>query len=99
VERWSAHRAESPWSSPARRERSDSGCRRRHKPMMPAARLQSVVQHIRGEFLESPGLRLTPWQIQRLWNLDVDDCLAAVQKLLDTRFLREEQDGTFVHTS
>jgi len=66
--------------------------------MMPATRLQSVVQHIRGEFLESPGLRLTPWQIQRLWNLDVDDCSAAVQKLLDTRFLREERDGTFVRT-
>jgi hypothetical protein len=67
--------------------------------MMAAARLQSVVQHIRGEFLESPGLRLTPWQIQRLWNLDVDDCSAAVQKLLDARFLREEKDGTFVHMS
>jgi hypothetical protein len=67
--------------------------------MMPAARLQSVVQHIRGEFLESPGLRLTPWQIQRLWNLDVDDCSAAVQKLLDARFLREDRDGTFVRTS
>jgi hypothetical protein len=67
--------------------------------MMPTARLQSVVQHIRGEFLESPGLHLTPWQIQRLWNLDVDDCLAAVQKLVDARFLREERDGTFVRMS
>jgi hypothetical protein len=66
---------------------------------MPTARLQSVIQHIRGEFLESPGLRLTPWQIQRLWNLDVDECRAAVQKLLDARFLREERDGTFVRTS
>ena len=63
---------------------------------MPTVRLQSVLQHMRGEFLESPGLRLTRWQIQRLWNLDAEDCRAAVQKLLDARFLREERDGSFV---
>jgi len=37
---------------------------------MTTVALQTVVQHIRGEYLESPGLRLTAWQIQRLWNLD-----------------------------
>jgi hypothetical protein len=63
--------------------------------MMPTVRLQAVIQHMRGEFLESPGLRLTRWQIQRLWNLDPEDCRAAVQQLLDARFLREERDGTF----
>lgn len=66
------------------------------KPIMVTVRLQSVVQHMRGEFLESPGLRLTLGQIQRLWRLDAEDCSAAVQKLLDARFLREERDGTFV---
>jgi hypothetical protein len=63
---------------------------------MVTVRLQPVVQHMRGEVLESPGLRLTRGQIQRLWILDAEDCSAAVQKLLDARFLREERDGTFV---
>jgi hypothetical protein len=31
-----------------------------------------------------------------LWNLDAGDCRAAAQKLLDARFVREEQDGSFV---
>jgi hypothetical protein len=64
--------------------------------LMPTIRLQSVVQYMRGEFLESPGLRLTRKQIQRLWNLDTEDCRVAVQNLLDVRFLREGRDGTFV---
>jgi hypothetical protein len=59
---------------------------------MPTVRLQVVVQHMRGAFLESPGLRLTRGQIQRLWTPDREDCLAAVQKLLDARFLREERE-------
>ena len=63
---------------------------------MVTVRLQSVVQHMRGEFLESPGLRLTRGQIQRLWNLDAEDCHFAVQNLVDARFLREGRDGTFV---
>jgi hypothetical protein len=67
--------------------------------MMPQVHLESVVEHIRGEFLEIPGLRLTPWQIQRLWNLDLDDYRAAVQQLLDARFLRQARDGTFVRTT
>ena len=63
---------------------------------MPTVRPMSVVEYMRGEFLESPGLRLTRGQIQRLWNLDAEDCRAAVQNLLDARFLREGRDGTFV---
>jgi hypothetical protein len=57
---------------------------------------ESRLEHIRAEFLESPGLRLTPWQFQRLWNLDVDECRTAIQRLLHSRFLREASDGTLV---
>jgi hypothetical protein len=61
--------------------------------------LQTIVQNIRGEYLESPGLRLTAWQIQRLWNLDVSDCDVAVRMLVDARFLRVERDGTYARVS
>jgi len=66
---------------------------------MTTVALQTIVQHIRGEYLESPGLRLTAWQIQRLWSLDDSDRDVAVQMLVDSRFLREERDGTFARTS
>lgn len=64
--------------------------------MPPTPRAEAVGQKIRAEFLESQGLRLTPWQIQRLWNLDVEECRTVVRQLVDARFLREARDGTFV---
>ena len=60
------------------------------------ASLEPVIQRIRGEFHESPGLRLTPWQFQRLWNLDADQARLVIDELLETRFLRGARDGTFV---
>jgi hypothetical protein len=56
----------------------------------------TVVAQIRAEFAESPGLRLTPWQVGRLWKLDETQSLAALQALVDLRFLRETKDGAFV---
>jgi hypothetical protein len=57
---------------------------------------ESLLRRIRGEFLQSPGLRLTAWQFQRLWNLDSDECRVIIKHLVDMRFLRETSDGTFV---
>jgi hypothetical protein len=64
--------------------------------MSQLANLEPVLQRIRGEFLESPGLRLTHWQFQRLWNLDADQARQLIEKLLQTRFLRGARDGTLV---
>jgi hypothetical protein len=58
--------------------------------------LEPVLQRIRGEFHESPGLRLTHWQFQRLWNLDADQARLVIEQLVQTRFLRGARDGTFV---
>ncbi len=57
---------------------------------------ESLLQRIRSEFVESPGLRLTTWQFQRLWNLDPDECQMIIQRLVSTQFLREARDGTLV---
>lgn len=57
---------------------------------------ESLIQLIRSEFVESPGLRLTVWQFQRLWNLDAHECRIVIQRLVSTRFLREARDGTLV---
>ena len=60
------------------------------------ASLEPVIQRIRGEFHESPGLRLTHWQFQRLWNLDADQAQLVIEELVQRRFLRGARDGTFV---
>jgi len=60
------------------------------------ANLEPVLQRIRGEFQESPGLRLTHWQFQRLWNLDPDQARLVIDQLVQMRFLRSARDGTFV---
>lgn len=58
--------------------------------------IQEVVRRIRGEFLEMPGLRLTPEQAQRLWRLDETACEAVLGALVDAHFLSKTRDGAFV---
>jgi len=58
--------------------------------------IQEVVRRIRGEFLEMPGLRLTPEQARRLWRLDETACAAVLGALVDARFLARTRDGAFV---
>jgi hypothetical protein len=58
--------------------------------------IQEIVRRIQGEFLEMPGLRLTPEQAQRLWRLDQRACDAVLGALVDARFLAKTRDGAFV---
>jgi len=58
--------------------------------------IQEVVSRIRGEYLEMPGLRLTPEQARRLWRLDETSCEAVLGALVDARFLARTRDGAFV---
>jgi len=51
---------------------------------------------IRGEFLESAGLRLSAVQIQRLWSLSTSECHAVLGDLVASGFLRRASDGSFV---
>lgn len=59
-------------------------------------RIDEVLQRIQGEYLEMPGLRLTPAQAQRLWGLERDVCDALLGALVDARFLVRTRDGAFV---
>lgn len=58
--------------------------------------IRSVIDLIRAEYVKRPSLRLTPWQVGRLWRLDETQSLAVLQALVDARFLREGRDGAFV---
>ena len=59
-------------------------------------RIDDVLQRIQGEFVEMPGLRLTPAQAQRLWGLERDVCDALNGGLVDAKFLAQTRDGAYV---
>ena len=59
-------------------------------------RMDDVLQRIQGEFVEMPGLRLTPAQARRLWGLDREVCDALLSALVDANFLSKTRDGAYV---
>ena len=57
---------------------------------------QSLLQRVRSEFLEMPGLRLTPAQAARLWQLDTQVCQQIIESLVGSAFLRRTAAGSIV---
>ena len=57
--------------------------------------MQHTVERLRAEFLEMPGLRLTLDQIHRFCGLDPGTCSAAINTLVEERFLCAKPDGTY----
>jgi len=57
-----------------------------------------LVLRVRGEYLEMPGLRLTPARAQRLWGLDTTATQSVIEALVEAGFLRRRPDGTFVRS-
>ena len=55
----------------------------------------ALLNRIRGEFLEMPGLRLTCEQAQRLYGLDRALCQRALDWLVDTKFLCVTANRTY----
>ena len=47
-----------------------------------------LLQRVRSEFTEMPGLRLTVAQASRLWNTDTETSVALLDALVELRFLR-----------
>ena len=54
-----------------------------------------LLQRVRSEFLEMPGLSVTFWQAMRLWNLDEHVCRAVLDLLVQGGFLTETRHGAF----
>ena len=52
-----------------------------------------LVDRVRCEFLEMPGLRLTIPQAARLWGLDLPSCEAVVEVLIRCEFLQRTASG------
>ena len=58
----------------------------------------AVVDRVRGEFVEMPGLELTLPQAVRLWTLGADDCRYVIDALVDAGFLKWTTRRTIVRT-
>jgi hypothetical protein len=57
---------------------------------------QQIVNRVRAEYLEMPGMKLTVEQVQRLCGIDASVCRIVLDFLVDARFLRVDHNGTYV---
>jgi hypothetical protein len=53
----------------------------------------SLIDRVRGEFIEMPGLQLTIAQAARLWGLEVQACRHVIDALVESAFLRWTPNG------
>jgi hypothetical protein len=54
-----------------------------------------VLQRIRAEYLEMPGLTLRPEQVQRLCGVDGMLCQSVLEALVESGFLSRRPDGAY----
>jgi hypothetical protein len=54
-----------------------------------------LANRIQREYREMPDLKLTLWQAGRLWNVPVDECEAALTRLVQAGFLYRGERGMF----
>ena len=58
-----------------------------------------LLNRIKSEFIEMPGLQLTPWQAQRLWGVGQPECEAVLGALVGMAFLRRTANGAYVRAT
>jgi hypothetical protein len=54
-----------------------------------------LVQRIRAEYIEMPGLTLRPEQVQRLCGVDSTLCESILKVLVESGFLSKRADGAY----
>ena len=57
---------------------------------------QQMLERIRAEYLEMPGLRLKREQVQRLCGIERSSCQVALDFLVKTSFLCVKSDGSYM---
>jgi hypothetical protein len=71
----------------------------RPTPSSVATPIDSLVDRIRAEYIEQPGLRLTEAQASRLWRLDEPTTRYALAELTGDAFLSRSEDGRYARPS
>ena len=59
----------------------------------------TLENRVRGEFMEMPGLRLTPQQAARLWAMDRPTSESVLDRLASTGFLARTREGAYLRSS
>lgn len=57
---------------------------------------KTLLLRARSEYLEMPGLRLTPWQAGRLWNIEPALSEQVLRLLVASGFLWRSRDGAYL---
>ena len=57
--------------------------------------IEDVIQRVRAEFVEMPGMRLSTEQVQRLCGIERNVCRMVLETLVDARFLCINPDGRY----
>lgn len=60
------------------------------------SRAADVARLIDAEFDEMPGMRLTPAQVKRLWNLSEGECQQALDYLCEVGVLARDAVGRYL---
>jgi hypothetical protein len=61
-----------------------------------APHIQPALERVRSEFREMPGLRLTPWQAQRLFGLEPARCDSVMRALVAAGYLAKTRAGAYM---
>jgi len=72
------------------------------RPTLPpgvAPTFTTLVERIRAEYIEQPGLRLTEAQASRLWRLDEGTTRHVLTALAGEAFLQRTDDGRYARPS
>jgi hypothetical protein len=56
---------------------------------------QAVLERLRAEYLEMPGLRLTVEQVQRLCGIEPAMCRVMLETLVESKFLCAKSNGAY----
>lgn len=80
-------------------ERRSSCHTQKARSREPSQLPEALISRVRSEYMELPGLQLTPWQAQRLWALDREQCDAVLAALVEAAFLRRTQRGSYVRAA
>jgi len=54
-----------------------------------------ILQRIKSEYVEMPGLTLRPEQVQRLCGVDGAACQTVLEALVESGFLSKRSDGAY----
>ena len=61
--------------------------------------VDTVIERVRAEFEEMPGLTLTVIQASRLFGLEEPECQRVVDRLVNADYLRRTENGAVVRAA